>query len=134
MPIGYAEHRSRSQRLRFYGWADDGDREEDRDGGLVGDIENHYVSEDDGAIADEKGEFVVVGPKGRSARAVGRDNLVPRAFGLVSLYEGVISEPCIVDAHCEPRLSGVAGPVVNHGRKCDCSGEGEAEVAIVESG
>ncbi len=100
---------------------------------MVGGVEDHYISEDDGAVASEKGEFVVVGPKGGSARGVSRNDLVPRAFGLVSVYEGVLGERCIVDADRECRLSSVAGAVVNHGGKCDCSESGRVKPPAVSS-
>src|SRR5206468_3646464 len=81
-------------KLAREGGGDDGDG----DGGLVGGVEDHDVSEDHLSVAREEGEFVVVGAKVGSGGGAGGDDLMPCALGLVAVHEGVLGDGGLVDA------------------------------------
>jgi len=62
------------------------------------------------------------------------NDLVPGAFGLVTIHEGVLGHRKVVDPDREERLSGVTGPVVDHGGERDRPREREEEMAVATLG
>src|SRR4029079_6648500 len=70
----------------------------------------------DGAIpADTKYQLVVQGPERRFTRHTSRNDFVPAAFGGISIAEGVLGQPCVVDTNRKGWLSCMSGTV-----KDDC--------------
>ena len=78
---------------------DDGDR------GLVRRVDDDDIPEDDGAVAGEEDQLVVVGPECGAGVGGGGNDLVSGAFGLVAVHEGVLGRREVVDPDREGRLS-----------------------------